>query len=47
MGGIPNEFIPFYPMENVPQINWQTLNILGNKISQSFMSSLKCDHPFF
>ena len=27
-------------------IHWQTLNILGNGIPQSFMLCLKCDHPF-
>ena len=26
-------------------IHWQVLNILGNGITQSFMLSLKCDHP--
>ena len=26
-------------------IHWQILKILGNEISQSFILSLKCDHP--
>ena len=26
-------------------IHWQSLNILGNGISRSFILSLKCDHP--
>ena len=28
-------------------IHWQILKILGNGISQSFILSLKCDHPLF
>ena len=27
-------------------IHWETLKILGNGISQPFILSLKCDHPF-
>ena len=27
------------------RIHWQILKILGNQISQSFILSLKCDHP--
>ena len=32
-------------MENIFPIHWQILKILGNRISQSFILSLKCDHP--
>ena len=51
MGGFPSGSIPYSAMENVffqfIQIFSQfILKILGNKISQSFMLSLKCDHPF-
>ena len=40
-----NGFIPFSPMKFFSPIHWQTLKILGNGISQSFILSLKCDHP--
>ena len=40
-----NGFITFSPMKFFSPIHWQTLKILGNGISQSFILSLKCDHP--
>ena len=40
-----NEFIPFSPIENILRIHCQFLKTLGNRISQPFILSLKCDHP--
>ena len=36
----------FFQWKMLFPIHWQILKILGNGISQSFMLSLKCSHPF-
>ena len=40
-----NRSFHFPQWETFLPIHWQILKILGNGISQSFILSLKCDHP--